>query len=66
MFFGDKSMISGIGRSGDNLNINLLNNMIKDITDTQSDLAEKLLKISVTEQVEASQTGLGENIDEYA
>jgi hypothetical protein len=59
-------MISGIGRSGDDLGINLLNNMIKDITDVQSNLTEKLLKISVTEQVEASQAGVGEVVDELA
>jgi hypothetical protein len=59
-------MISGIGRSGDSLNINLLNNMIKDITDIQIDLAEKLLKVDVSEQVEASESGLGEVVDEYA
>jgi len=59
-------MISGIGRSGDDLGITLLNNLIKDINDAQSNLTDKLLTISVTEQVEASQSGLGEVVDELA
>ncbi len=59
-------MISGIGQSGNDLSINFINNLIKNITDAQIDLTEKLLKADVMEQVEASQSGLGEVIDEFA
>ena len=60
-------MISGIGRSGDDLGINLLNNMLKNIADTQNDFTNKLLKVDITEQVEASQSaGLGEIVDALA
>jgi hypothetical protein len=59
-------MISGIGSSGNDLGINLLNNLLKDITNTQMDLTEKLINVDVTEQVQASQMGLGGNIDELA
>ncbi len=57
-------MISGIGRSGDDLGVNILNNMIKEISETQNNLTEKMMKVSVEEQVNASQEGLGENVDE--
>ncbi len=56
-------MISGISPSGIDPATNILNNMIKNITDAQMDLTERLLKVSVAETVEASQVGLGENID---
>ena len=59
-------MILGIGRANDDIGINSMNNLLKSIADIQNGLAEKMIKVSVTEQIEASQEGLGGIIDEYA
>ena len=59
-------MISGIS-SGDDPTARLLSNMLKNIIDTESNLMDKLMKVSVTEQVEAaSEAGVGSIVDEYA
>ncbi|MFH0974546.1 MAG: hypothetical protein V1874_02045 [Spirochaetota bacterium] len=55
-------MISRLGQPNDDLVINQMNNVLKNINDTQSSLNEKMIKVSVSEQ----QSGLGGVVDEYA
>jgi hypothetical protein len=61
-----KTMIPTIGRASDDLGISSMNNILKNISDMRDALTEKLMKVSVTEQVEASQSGMGIVVDEYA
>jgi hypothetical protein len=60
------SMISGIGNPCSDPGVVVLNNLLIDISKSQLDMTQKLLELSVTEQVEASQIGLGENVDSLA
>jgi hypothetical protein len=59
-------MISRLGQPNDDLGINQMNNVLKNINDAQSSFNEKMMKVSITEQVQASQSGLGGVVDEYA
>lgn len=59
-------MISRVVSANDDMGINSMNNLLKNITDIQSAFTEKLMKVSITEQVESSQSGIGDLVDVYA
>ncbi len=60
-------MIQGIGQGSGDLNIELINSVIKHIADAQSDLIERMLRVNVAARIDAGRAeGLGEAVDTYA
>jgi hypothetical protein len=59
-------MISRVESANDDIGINSMNNLLKNITDIQSAFTEKLMEVSITEQIESSQSGIGDLVDVYA
>lgn len=58
-------MISNV-QPGVDAGMQRMNEMLKTVVDAQSNLAEKMLKVCVTQQVERVQAeGLGEALDLY-
>ncbi len=60
-------MIQGIGQGSGDLNIELINSVIKHIADAQSDLIERMLRVNVAARIDAGRAeGVGEAVDTYA
>lgn len=60
-------MIQGISQGSSDLNIELINSVVKHIELAQSDLIERMLKMSIETRIHSLQAeGIGEVVDAYA
>lgn len=60
-------MIQGIGQGSGDLNVELINSVVKHIELAQSDLIERMLKMSIEARIHSVHAeGIGEVVDAYA